>query len=88
MALMMVGCSKKGTTPDEPTVSTDNSLKDFAFNKANNPSLTENCYGIFNYNNIYYVTVPDGVDLGELVPSFTTDPKATVKVEADRKSVV
>ena len=82
MALIMVGCSKKGTTPDQPTVSTDNTLKDFAFNKANNPSLTENCYGIFNYNNIYYVTVPDGVDLGELVPSFTTDPKATVKVEA------
>ena len=82
MALIMVGCSKKGTTPDQPTVSTDNTLKDFAFNKANNPSLTENCHGTFNYSNAFYVTVPEGVDLGELVPTFTVDPKATVKVDA------
>ena len=79
-ALLMASCSKKGTTPDGPTVSTDNSLKDFAFTKADNANLTENCFGTFNYSNTYYVTVPEGVDLAELVPSFTVDPKATVKV--------
>ena len=80
LALFMVSCSKKGTTPDGPTVSTDNQLRDFSFNKANNPTLTESCFGTFNYSNAYYITVPEGVDLGELVPTFTVDPKATVKI--------
>lgn len=80
LALFMVSCSKKGTTPDGPTVSTDNQLRDFSFNKANNPTLTESCFGTFNYSNAYYITVPEDVDLGELVPTFTVDPKATVKI--------
>ncbi len=79
-ALFMVSCSKKGTTPDGPTLSTDNSLRDFAFTKANNSALIENCTSTFNYNNIFYITVPEGVSLKELVPTFSVHEKATVKV--------
>lgn len=81
-ALFLAGCSKKGTTPDEPKVSTDNSLTSFSFNKDKNPGLTENCFGVFNFSNAYYVTVPEGVDLAELVPTFSVHEKATVKIDA------
>ncbi len=80
LALFMVSCSKEGTTPDEPTVSTNNSLSSFSFSKANNPKLTENCQATFAFGNQYWITVPEGVDLSSLVPTFAVDSKATVKV--------
>lgn len=83
LALFMVSCSKEGTTPDEPTISTNNTISNFSFTKANNSSLTENCQATLAFGNQFWITVPEGVDLTSLVPTFSADSKATVKIGAN-----
>ena len=79
---ILAACSKDGTTPEnnkgEEKISNDNQLSNFGFQKENNPSLTANCFAIAA-GNILYITVPEGVALNTLVPSFSVHEKATVK---------
>ena len=83
---LLAGCSKDSTTPENgkddnnPTVqvSKDNSLTNFSFKKDKNTSLESNCSSTVN-GDLIYITVPDGVSLATLVPSFNVHEKATVK---------
>ena len=79
---ILAACSKDGTTPEnnkgEEKISNDNQLSNFGFQKGSNPSLTANCFAIAA-GNILYITVPEGVALNTLVPSFSVHEKATVK---------
>ena len=81
---LLAGCSKGGLDPEnggnaEQQVSKDNSLRNFSFKKDSNPSLQSNCSST-DYGELIYITVPDGVSLTTLVPSFNIHEKATVKV--------
>lgn len=82
---LLAGCSKDSTTPENGNngttqeVSRDNTLRNFSFQKNSNPSLQSNCTATEN-GDIIYITVPDGVSLGSLVPSFNVHEKATVKI--------
>lgn len=82
---LLAGCSKDNTTPENGNgntteqVSKDNSLSNFSFKKDSNTSLESNCNSIVN-GDLIYITVPDGVSLGTLVPSFNVHEKATVKI--------
>ncbi len=82
---LLVSCSKGGIDPDnnkpeneQTQVSTDNRLSNFAFLKSSNASLGSNCTSVVN-GDIIYITVPDGISLESLVPSFSVHEKATVK---------
>lgn len=81
----LAACSKGGHEPDNngnsQQLSGDNSLKNFAFTKSSNPSLPAS-FGSVGSKGTFYITVPDGVSLGSLVPSFEIHPKATAKVGA------
>lgn len=82
---ILAACSKDDTTPGggkdngKDKVSTDNSLRNFSFATASNPSLGQNCTSIENGTTIY-ITVPEGVSLASLVPTFKVHEKATVIV--------
>lgn len=75
---IFVGCSKDSTEPEE--LSTDNSLKRFSFQATTNSALAGSCTG-YDGDGIIYVTVPEGVSLGNLVPTFTVHEKAEVKID-------
>lgn len=79
---ILAACSKDGTTPEngktEEKVSTDNHLRNFGFTKSGNPSLSSNCFAV-EAGTTLYITVPEGVALNTLVPSFSAHEKATVK---------
>lgn len=79
---ILAACSKEGTTPEnnkgEEKVSNDNQLRNFGFQKGSNPSLTANCFATVA-GDILYITVPEGVALNTLVPSFSVHEKASVK---------
>lgn len=74
VAAVLIGCSKESTTP-EP--SSDCSIKNFSFLKADNPSLNANFLATGN-DNIFYITLPQDVNLNSLVPAFTANEKAVV----------
>ena len=84
---LLASCSKGGIDPDnggnnsstEQKVSNDNSLRNFAFLKSSNTTLANNCTGVADGTTIY-ISVPDGVSLETLVPSFSVHEKATVHV--------
>ena len=80
---ILAACSKEGTTPEngkgEDKISNDNLLKNFSFQKGKNPTLGGNCFATVA-GDILYVTVPEGVALNTLVPSFSVHEKASVKV--------
>ena len=75
---MLVGCSKESTEPEE--LSNDNALKRFSFASTSNSGLAVTCNG-FEGNGVIYVTVPDGVSISSLVPTFTIHEKATATVD-------
>lgn len=81
LSIFLTACS--GGNGDEPSGSevnpNDNSLKSLSFQQADNSGLSQNCAAI-RYDDIYYATVPDGVDLTKLVPSFLVAEGATVSV--------
>ena len=76
--MMLVGCSKESTEPEE--LSNDNALKRFSFASTSNSGLAVTCNG-FEGNGVIYVTVPDGVSISSLVPTFTIHEKATATVD-------
>ena len=86
---ILAACSKEGTTPEnnkgEEKVSNDNQLRNFGFQKGSNPSLTANCFATVA-GDILYITVPEGVALNTLVPSFSVHEKASVKAGSAAKS--
>ena len=79
----LAGCSKGGHEPDNngnsQQLSSDNSLKNFAFTQSSNPSLPAS-FGSIGSNGTIYITVPDGISLNNLVPSFDIHPKAAAKI--------
>ena len=81
LSIFLTACS--GGNGDDPLGSevnpNDNSLKSLSFMQADNSGLSQNCAGV-NDENIFYVTVPDGMDLTKLVPSFLVAEGATVSV--------
>ena len=74
---VLAGCSKDSTEPEE--LSSDNSLRRFSFQSSSNSGLSANCTG-YDGDGLIFVTVPEGVSLTNLVPSFTVHEKAEVKV--------
>ena len=77
--LVLAGCSKDSTEP-EVELSTDASLKRFSFQAASNTGLNVTCTS-YDGNGIIYITVPEGVSLANLVPTFTVHEKAVVTVD-------
>ena len=81
-ALLVVSCSKESYLGDneKEEVQSDNcSLTLLKFDPLHNPGLKVSVNGIIN-SNVIYVTVNDGVNLSQLVPTFGIDAKATAKV--------
>ena len=76
LALAIVSCSRE--EPEE-ILSDRADLISFVLSKADNPSLSANLHGIRN-RNLFYMTVPEGVDLTSLKPSLTVSPGATVRI--------
>lgn len=76
LALAIVSCSK-----DEPEdiLSDKADLVSFVMSKADNPSLSADLQGI-RHRNVFYMTVPEGVDLTSLKPTLTVSPGATVRI--------
>ena len=81
---LLASCSKGGLDPEnggngtqQQQVSSDNSLSNFGFQKSSNPALENNCTSTVD-GDLIYITVPDGISLKTLVPSFTVHEKATV----------
>ncbi len=81
---IMAGCSKGSSDAEPQELSSDNSLKRFSFQSSSNSSLSSSCTG-YDGKGLVYVTVPEGVALTNLVPTFTVHEKAEVK--ADGKAV-
>ncbi len=80
ISIFLVGCSGGNDEPSGSEVNpNDNSLKGLSFLQADNSALTQNCTGVRN-DDLYYVTIPDGVDLTKLVPSFLVAEGATVSI--------
>lgn len=83
---LLAGCSKDSTTPEngkddnKEQISSDNSLRNFSFQKASNPTLESSFFAYEGNENTLYVTLPQGTDLTKLVPSFVADANATVQV--------
>lgn len=81
-ALLAVSCSKESYLGDneKEEIQSDNcNLSLLKFDSAHNPGLKVSVNGIIN-SNVIYVTVNDGVNLSQLVPTFGIDAKATAKV--------
>ncbi len=76
LALAIVSCSRE--EPEE-ILSDRADLISFVLSKADNPSLSADLHGIRN-RNLFYMTVPEGVDLTSLKPSLTVSPGATVRI--------
>lgn len=76
LALAIVSCSKE---EPEDILSDKAELISFVLSKAENPSLNANLQGIRN-RNVFYMTVPEGVDLTSLRPTLTVSPGATVRI--------
>ena len=80
--MILAGCSKDSTTPEgekETAASSDYSFKNFSFKKEANPTLDMK-YTSRSGGNLIYITVPDGIALNSLKPSFTVHEKAVVKI--------
>ncbi len=77
--LLLFACSKNNLDL-EVTKSKDSSLKELIFESANNSSMNNiNVYSCLN-GIMVYVTVPEGVSLTNLVPTFRIDDAATVSI--------
>lgn len=81
--LMALGCSKDRLAPespdnDKPSLSTDVSLINFRFKNSANPKLESSCSSV-SKENVIYITVPQGIALDSLVPSFGINEKSSVK---------
>ena len=81
--LLLAGCSKDSTEP-EVEVSADASLKRFSFQSSVNTGLNSTCTSYEGAKTIY-ITVPEGVSMSSLIPTFSIHEKATVT--ADGKPV-
>lgn len=80
LSIFLAGCSGGDDTPETNEANpNDNSLKSLSFNKTDNPGLTMNC-GAAQNDNIFYVTLPEGVDLTKVVPSFIIADEATATI--------
>ena len=76
LALAIVSCSRE---EPEDILSDKADLISFVLSKAENPSLSTDLQGIRN-RNVFYMTVPEGVDLTNLKPSLLVSPGATVRI--------
>ncbi len=76
LALAIVSCSRED--PDD-ILSDRADLVSFVLSKAENPSLSADLQGI-RHRNVFYMTVPEGVDLTSLKPTLTVSPGATVRI--------
>ena len=87
LSIFLVGCSggDDDTTSENQVNPNDNSLKSLSFTKADNSGLTMNCAAVQN-DNLFYVTLPDEIDLTKAVPSFIIAEEATASVNG--KSLV
>lgn len=87
LSIFLVGCSggDDDTTSENQVNPNDNSLKSLSFTKADNPGLTMNCAAVQN-DNLFYITLPDEIDLTKAVPSFIIAEEATASVNG--KSLV
>ncbi len=87
LSIFLVGCSSDGgddKTPETEVNPNDNSLKSLSFLQADNSGLSQNCASVQD-ESLFYITVPDGVDLTKLVPSFLIAEGATLSI--DNKSI-
>ena len=76
LALAIVSCSREDP---EDILSDRADLVSFVLSKAENPSLSADLQGI-RHRNLFYMTVPEGVDLTSLKPSLTVSPGAAVRI--------
>ena len=81
--LLLAGCSKDSTEP-EVEVSSDATLKRFSFQSSVNTGLNSTCTSYEGAKTIY-ITVPEGVSMSSLIPTFSIHEKASVT--ADGKPV-
>lgn len=83
LCFILVGCTGGSDDPLIPESDpNDNKLRSLSFLQSNNTGLTENCAGNFN-DQIVYITVPEGVSLNKLVPSFNVAQDATVTIDGN-----
>ncbi len=80
IVMFFTSCSSGGGNNTESNPDFNNiTFNSFSFLQSQNPSLKSNATSVSNFN-IIYITVPDGVDLTSLVPSFKTGKGATVTI--------
>ena len=76
-AMIIVGCSKDDfiDNPDK----NNTSISNFTFKTSNNSGLSSNTLCISNID-VIYATIPEGVDITSLIPSFTVGQGASVTI--------
>ena len=77
LSLAMVGCSG-GEVIENPDAN-NNKLSNFVFKKVDNSNLLSNASSV-SYDELIYITVPEGVDLTSLTPSFTVGQGVSVTI--------
>lgn len=87
--LYLASCSKGGDPVTEVKKSSEKAISAFGFSKVENPSLTEDCYGVIK-GSVISVSVPSNTDITGLKAFFTSSVKSSVKVggvvQMERKS--
>ncbi|MBR5856530.1 MAG: beta-lactamase family protein [Bacteroidales bacterium] len=79
-SMLLAGCSGGNDEPSGSEINpNDNSLKSLSFLKESNAGLPQN-YTCAQDNQTLYVTLPDGIDLTKLVPTFVIAEGATLSV--------
>lgn len=78
LALVFLFACSKDEMPDNSKTS-DTSLKTFSFQKSNNAALSSNVNSISG-NDIFYLTIPEGVSANGLIPTFTIGEGAAVTI--------
>ena len=82
-AFVLVGCAGGGSDDIiETSESSSASLSNFSFKKGDNSSMDATVTGVTN-GNLIYITVPEDVNLANIVPSFSM-PKGAVATISGR----
>ncbi len=77
-SFLMVGCAKD-QKPGVSPYSQEKELTQFGFLKANNPSLDKDYQSTFDGQTIN-IELPKGINVKELIPTFTVSEKAILKI--------
>ena len=80
LLLLLFACSKDGLDRVETTESKDSSLKELIFESDNNSSMNNINASSYLNGVMVYVTVPEGVSLTNLVPTFNINDAAIVTI--------